>query len=117
MREVLVRLQRVFAEAGDSALAGRDIGTVVLPFAPLKLYLDASEGARSTRRSAQAVEWGTQQGESGARDDIARRDFIDSSRAVSPLAAARDAVVIETTDLTLEQTVARALEIIECWHA
>ena len=117
VREVLVRLQREFAASGNTVLAGRDIGTVVLPGAPLKLYLDASEHTRAARRGEQASEWGADQEADGARQDIARRDRIDSSRTASPLRASADAVVVDTTALTLEETIARVLEIVECWRA
>jgi cytidylate kinase len=78
-------------------LAGRDIGTVVLPDAPLKFYFDASEEARATRRGTQAS-----QDAKDARHDIAHRDVIDSTRKVSPLRPADDAIVIDTTNMTLE---------------
>ena len=115
VRDVLVQLQREFASDGPAVLAGRDIGTVVLPSAPIRIYLDASEGARAARRSHQAAEWGTRQNASGARRDIAGRDRVDSPRNI--LAATGGAIVIDTTELSLDQTVARVVEIVECWHA
>lgn len=114
VREVMVRLQRRFAEAGPAVLAGRDIGTVVLPTAPLKFYLLASEEARAKRRSLQAGTWGTNQQAEDARRDIAGRDLIDSTRATSPLSAAPDAIVIDTTELTLEELIAMVVEKVEC---
>ncbi len=117
VREVLVGLQRAYAERGNAILAGRDIGTVVLPRAALKLFLAASESARADRRRVQAESWGTHQDVDAAKRDISRRDQLDSSRKTSPLAAAPDAVVIDTTALTFEQSVARAMEIVRCWHA
>jgi cytidylate kinase len=114
VRDVLVRLQREFASNGQTVLAGRDIGTVVLPRAPVRIFLDASEEARAARRSEQAAGWGIAQDALGARQDIAGRDRLDSRRNVQ--AATGGAIVIDTTDLTLEQTVARALEIVECWR-
>ncbi len=114
VREVMVRRQREFAHNGHVILAGRDIGTVVLPAAPLKFYLDASDEARAARRAAQAGEWGVRQDSSGARKDIVQRDRVDSSRKVSPLAAAPDAVVIDTTELTLDEMIAKAMEHVRC---
>lgn len=114
VREVMVGLQRRFAEAGPAVLAGRDIGTVVLPAAPLKFYLLASEEARASRRSLQAGTWGTKQQAEDARRDIAGRDLIDSTRTTSPLTAASDAVVIDTTELTLDELIAMVVEKVEC---
>ncbi len=114
VREVMVRLQRQFTGGGPAVLAGRDIGTVVLPSAPLKFYLEASEEARAKRRSLQAGTWGVQQQAAEALRDIAGRDRIDSSRAASPLMAAPDAIVIDTTDLTLDQLIAMVVEKVRC---
>jgi len=114
VREVMVRLQRQFTEGGAAVLAGRDIGTVVLPSAPLKFYLEASEEARAKRRSLQAGTWGVQQQVAEAQRDIAGRDRIDASRAASPLMAAPDAIVIDTTDLTLDQLIAMVEEKVRC---
>ena len=109
VREAMVALQREVAAAGSAILAGRDIGTVVLPNAPLKLYLDASQAARARRRSAQAA-----QGESEAHRDISGRDRIDSTRQASPLAIATDAIVIDTTGMAPDEVIAAAMEKIRC---
>lgn len=109
VREAMVRRQREIARRGRSILAGRDIGTVVLPTAPLKLYLDASEDARARRRGEQA----TQPAED-ARKDIASRDTIDSTRKLNPLRPAEDAIVIDTTEMSLEQVISLALEKVQC---
>ncbi len=114
VREVMVRLQRRFADGRAAVLAGRDIGTVVLPQAPLKFYLQASEQARAQRRSLQATSWGTRQQAEEARRDIAGRDRIDSTRAASPLAAAPDAIVIDTTELTLDELITIVVERVQC---
>jgi cytidylate kinase len=90
-------------------LAGRDIGTVVLPNAPLKLYFHASEDARAERRGWQAT-----QAAEAARRDIANRDKKDSGREVSPLKPAADAIVIDTTNMALEDVVKLALEKVSC---
>ena len=115
VRDVLVQLQREFASSGPAVLAGRDIGTVVLPTAPIRIYLDASEEARAARRSEQAAQWGIQQDAGGAQKDIVGRDRLDNPRNI--LAATGGATVIETTELSLEQTVERVLEMVECWRA
>lgn len=114
VREALVRLQREVAHAGPAVLAGRDIGTVVLPNAPLKFYLDASEEARAQRRAVQAGTWGQDQRAEDARRDIAGRDIIDSSRATSPLRPAEDAIVIDTTGRPLDEVLAIVLEKVRC---
>lgn len=109
VRTAMVRQQRLIAATAPSILAGRDIGTVVLPAAPLKFYLVASETARAMRRASQAA-----QGASDARKDISSRDTTDSTRTTSPLMPAEDAIVIDTTELTLEEVVAFALERVAC---
>lgn len=114
VRNVMVQLQRRFAESGPAVLAGRDIGTVVLPDAPLKFYLQASEEARAERRSLQSGTWGINQQADDARRDIVGRDRIDSARTASPLTAARDAIVIETTELTLTELIATIVEKVRC---
>jgi cytidylate kinase len=87
---------------------------VVLPDAPLKFYLEASEDARAERRSRQAHEWGQPQGDAAARKDIHQRDVIDSTRKVAPLRAAADAIVIDTTALTLDEVLELALGKVQC---
>ncbi len=114
VREAMVRKQRAIAGKGLAVLAGRDIGTVVLPNAPLKFYLEASEDARAERRGKQSGEWGQAQADADARRDIHRRDVIDSTRGVAPLRAAPDAVVIDTTALSLEEVLKLALENVQC---
>jgi len=114
VRAAMVAAQRAIAAQGPAILAGRDIGTVVLPDAPVKLFLEASPEARAARRSRQAYEWGMAQEAAEARRDIEQRDRLDSSRAASPLRPAEDAVVIDTTDLTLEEVIRFALELLGC---
>jgi cytidylate kinase len=109
VRTAMVRRQRAIAETGPAILAGRDIGTVVLPKAPLKFYLVASETARATRRAMQA----TQEAHEAHRD-IANRDAIDSTRVISPLMPAEDAIIIDTTELSLDEVIAFALEKVTC---
>jgi len=113
VREALVRQQREIAGRQAMVMAGRDIGTVVLPDADLKVYLDASISERARRRHA---EFSTQ-GRAVTRDivleDLRRRDQIDSQRAVSPLRPAADATVIATDGLTQEEVLARVLSLVD----
>ncbi len=108
VRTALVAHQRRIAADGPVVLAGRDIGTVVLPDAPLKFYLDAGEEARAYRRGLEA------RGTEAARQNLAERDRIDSTRTVSPLTAAADAIRIDTTALDLETVIALVRENILC---
>ena len=117
VREVMVAKQREVAEASRAILAGRDIGTVVLPNAPLKFYLEASADARAERRSRQAGTWGQQQQHHEAHRDITGRDVVDSGRATSPLRPAADAIVIDTTAMTMDEVIEFALEKVRCASA
>jgi cytidylate kinase len=110
----MVDLQRRLASEGGIVMAGRDIGTVVLPDAPLKVYLDASPKERVRRRLEELRLAGRDVNEEQVREELALRDDIDSSRDVSPLRAAVDAVVINTDGLTLDQVVGRILELVRC---
>ncbi|MBA4181431.1 MAG: (d)CMP kinase [Anaerolinea sp.] len=115
VRTAMVRQQRAFALQGRAVLAGRDIGTVVLPEAPLKFYLEASEAARARRRSAQTGEWGREQHHDEAHRDIAVRDEVDSAREASPMRPAGDAIIINTTDMTLDEVVHFVMEKVLCF--
>ena len=111
VREAMVRLQRELAAAGEIVMAGRDIGTVVLPDAPLKLYLDASPEERVRRRHDELLAAGESASYDDVREELALRDAIDSRRAASPLRPAEDAVHIDTDHLSLDEVVARILEL------
>ena len=112
LREVLLPVQRAAAEQarrrGGAVVEGRDIGTVVLPYAELKVYLSAAPEERARRRASQT-------GKEGELDRIqkaiARRDRQDSEREVSPLKPAPDAVVLDTTALSLDEVISRVLEL------
>jgi CMP/dCMP kinase len=111
VRAALLPRQRALAEGGGIVMAGRDIGTVVLPDADLKLYLKASPEERAQRRAA---ERGLPAGgpEAGAiLDALRRRDAIDTGRAVAPLRIAPDAVVVVSDGLAFDETVRRVVEI------
>lgn len=118
VRELLVAQQRaIIADAIDTVggivVEGRDIGTVVSPDAPLKVYLTASEDARARRRTKQDNAAGRESTLDAVLKDVQRRDNYDSSRAVSPLKAAEDAVEVDTTDLDLAGTVDALLDLVE----
>ena len=111
VRRAMVKLQRELATEGGIVMAGRDIGTVVLPDAPLKVYLDASPRERVRRRHEELLAAGQDAPEEAVREELDLRDAIDSQRAASPLRPADDAVHIDTDHLSLEEVVARILEL------
>ena len=91
---------------------GRDIGTVVLPEADLKIFLTASAETRARRRNDQNVAAGLPDDYEVVLADVRRRDHLDSTRAVSPLRAAEDAVTVDTSDMTQDEVVARLCELV-----
>jgi cytidylate kinase len=112
VRAALVAQQRRLAARGRIVMVGRDIGTVVLPDAPLKFYLDASAEERARRR------WQEEQARGGLRSydevlaEVRSRDEIDSTRAVAPLRPADDAVIVDSTQMTIGQVVDALLAMI-----
>ncbi len=115
VRRVLVERQRALAALGGMVMEGRDIGTVVFPQAPVKIYLDASPEERARRRAtdpAHASGKGTAAIQEVATA-LAERDRRDTTRAASPLAVAEDAVVIDTTALSIEDAVERVMEVVK----
>ncbi|HEY8491371.1 MAG TPA: (d)CMP kinase [Dehalococcoidia bacterium] len=113
VREALVERQRELARSGPIVMAGRDIGTTVLPDADLKVFLDAPRAERAGRRLRQFQEQGRAADLDQVLADLERRDWLDSQRAVSPLRKAEDAVVVETDALPLEDVVERVLALVE----
>jgi cytidylate kinase len=107
VRRAMVQRQRELAGEGRLIMLGRDIGSVVLPDAPVKIYLDASPEERARRRHRELLEAGIDRPYEEVLAELIRRDEMDKERHVSPLTAAPDAVVIETDDLPLEEVVAR----------
>ncbi|MEW5813657.1 MAG: (d)CMP kinase, partial [Actinomycetota bacterium] len=104
VRSRLVALQRGLADgAGPVVVEGRDIGTVVLPDADVKIFLTASAEERARRRNDQNVASGLPDDYDAVLADVRRRDHLDSTRAVSPLRAADDALVVDTSDMTQDQ--------------
>lgn len=113
VREKLVDLQREIASHGGAVLDGRDIGTVVLPDADVKIYLTASVEARAMRRQLDNETRGIASTFEEVRDNLALRDQIDSTREVAPLKQADDAVLLDCTNLSIEQTYAAAIAMIQ----
>ena len=114
VRTRLVRLQRAMAGGpGSVVVEGRDIGTVVLPDAPVKIFLTASAETRALRRNEQNVAAGLADDYDSVLADVRRRDHLDSTRKVSPLRAAADAVVVDTSDMTEAQVIAHLLELVK----
>lgn len=110
VRKALSEQQRRIGLRGRVVMVGRDIGTVVLPEAELKVYMDASAEERARRRHAEIVERGGQADYDEILQKMIERDRIDSTRAVAPLRPAEDAVIIHTDELSEDQVYARALE-------
>ncbi len=107
VREAMVEQQRHLSQGSGIVVEGRDIGTVVFPDAELKVYLTATPEERARRRAAQQAEAGIVTDTDAVRDALIRRDQADSSRDHSPMAAAADAVLLDTTGMSLEQVVDR----------
>ena len=114
VRTRLVDLQRTLAGGpGSVVVEGRDIGTVVLPDADVKIYLTASAETRARRRNDQNVAGGFVDDYDSVLADVRRRDHLDSTRAVSPLRAASDAVVVDTSEMTESEVIAHLLQLIK----
>lgn len=105
VRAVLVRQQRTLAEKGGVVLEGRDIGTVVLPDADLKIFMVADVAERARRRREDLRKSGVDADETAIAAELLERDRKDSSRETSPLRQAADAVVLDTSNLTIEEQV------------
>lgn len=114
VRARLVQLQRELA-AGDGGVVveGRDIGTVVLPDADVKIFLTASAEVRAQRRHAQNIANGIEDSYEAVLADVKRRDHLDSTRAVSPLRAAQDAVIVDTSDMNEAQVIDHLQELVQ----
>jgi CMP/dCMP kinase len=111
VREAMVSQQRFLGGTDDVVVEGRDIGTVVFPDAEVKVFLTASAEERARRRSVQQAESGIETDSVGVHESIIRRDRADSTRELSPLAPAADAVVLDTTGMTFAQVVDRVAQI------
>ncbi len=117
VRELMVAQQRRIGEKGNIIMAGRDIGTVVLPNAPIKIYLTASVEARAQRRHYEALKRGQNSHYEAVLAAMRQRDHTDSSRAASPLRPADDAIIINTTHLQQPQAIAKMYGIIASYIA
>jgi cytidylate kinase len=113
VRTRLVDLQRSLAAGpGSVVVEGRDIGTVVLPAADVKIFLTASAETRARRRNDQNVAAGLPDSYDSVLADVRRRDHVDSTRAVSPLRAAADAVVVDTSEMTESEVIDHLLDLV-----
>ncbi|GMB07853.1 cytidylate kinase [Thermolongibacillus altinsuensis] len=113
VREEMVKRQREFAKDGGVVMDGRDIGTHVLPNAEVKIFLLASVEERAKRRHAENIARGFPSDLEQLKEEIARRDKIDSERAVAPLKKAEDAIEIDTTSLSIDDVVSEIMKIVE----
>ena len=112
VRSALVRLQREMGRGGGVILEGRDIGTVVFPDADVKFYLDANAEERARRRTQELISKGIKVTFQDTLEDVIRRDRNDMTRAISPLRKAKDAVVIDSTHLSVEDVVEKMIQVI-----
>lgn len=112
VREALVARQRALGTGGGVVMEGRDIGTVVFPDAEVKVYLDASAEERARRRANDVAHSGSQAGQAAVAAAIQARDTSDTTRAVSPLTLAADAIRIDTTDMPIDAVVERVLTLV-----
>lgn len=113
VRAFLFDLQRDIAQRNSCIMDGRDIGTVVLPDAQVKIFLTASPETRADRRYKELIEKGTQADYNSVLDDIIKRDYNDMHRDIAPLKPAEDSVMFDTTGLALEDSVAAVIKIIK----
>ena len=104
VREAMVEQQRRMGEIGGVLMDGRDIGTVVLPNATVKIFLTASAEARAQRRAKELAEKGQPADLATVLADIRQRDYQDSHRAVAPLKQAEDAILVDTSDIGLQES-------------
>ncbi len=117
VRRVVNGLQHLIAAHRQVIMAGRDIGTVVLPAADLKIYLDALLDVRAARRLKQLRAMGVETDFETVRDELAKRDAFDSNRDTAPLRKADDAVYLDSSDMTREEVVERVTQLILGWKA
>ena len=113
VREAMVEQQRRMGEIGGVLMDGRDIGTVVFPHAQLKIFLTASVEERARRRYKEMVEKGQQVELAQLQEDIAARDKQDSERAISPLRQADDALLLDTSDMSIAQVTDKILQLVQ----
>jgi cytidylate kinase len=112
VREFLLDLQKDIAKNNDCLMDGRDIGTVVLPDAQVKIFLTASPEIRADRRYKELIEKGMDVNYDDVLDDIIKRDYQDSHREIAPLKAADDAVILDTSSFDREESLNALLDIV-----
>jgi len=112
VREMLLDMQREMAKAYNVIMDGRDIGTVVLPKATVKIFLTASDEVRARRRTDEYLAKGIRADYRKVLEDIRQRDYQDTHREIAPLKMSRDAVKLDTSDMGLEEAVAAIREIV-----
>lgn len=113
VREFLFELQQKIARENNCVMDGRDIGTVVLPNAQLKVFLTASAEERARRRCKELIEKGEEVSFDEVLKDIEQRDYNDSHRDIAPLKQADDAVLLDTSDLNLEESIQALTQLIQ----
>ena len=113
VRQYLVERQRLMAEAGGVILDGRDIGSVVLPNAELKIYLTASVEARAMRRYLEVKGTVNEQTVEDIKDSVMQRDDMDKNRKESPLIQVEDAVLVDSSEMTFDETVEHILHLVQ----
>jgi cytidylate kinase len=114
VRRALVRRQQALGADGNVVMEGRDIGSVVFPDAPVKIYLDASPAERARRRASDSAHTGGSQGSvSAVEHDLLTRDQTDSTRAVAPLTLAPGAIYIDTTTMPIDAVVEKVLMLVQ----
>ena len=113
VREIMVDVQRKLATGKDVIVEGRDIGTVVFPNADVKIYLDASEEIRAKRRYKENIENGIEVTYEEVLENIKMRDYNDMHKKVGSLKKADDAILVDSTDLTIDEVVIKIKSIIE----
>lgn len=113
VRDFLLETQRNLARENDVIMDGRDIGTVIIPDADVKIYVTASDEVRANRRMLELKEKGIEQSYENVLADMKKRDFQDASRDVAPAVAAEDAVILDNSELDREETLSEALRIIK----
>ncbi len=113
VRDFLLETQRRLARENDVIMDGRDIGTVILPDADVKIYVTASDEVRAKRRMLELKEKGIEQSFEDVLADMKKRDFQDASREVAPAVAANDAVILDNSELDRDGTLSEALRIIK----
>ena len=113
VRDVLLDMQREMAEQYDVVMDGRDIGSVVLPKATVKIFLTASPEVRARRRYKELLEKGQKADYEQVLKEVQQRDYQDTHREIAPLKMCRDSVKVDTSDMTFEESVAAIRKIIE----